>query len=145
MVTNTRSLRSVLQDIHTNLVSKLKKTRKLKRSASSVSQSSTATSSSTTSLRSCNSTLQSLLQLPLLPAPSFPPPCSSSTPLPLRIRPMNWQADLSGVKIYDAGEEEDDWEYVAPDYLGGQQEWEEGAYEIVEVQDLPPHLRGTIV
>ena len=68
------------------------------------------------------------------------------SPFPVACSP-HWEADLSGVKIYEGGEEvEDEWGYVVqefPDTYFGEEE--EGAYEIIEVQDLPPHLRGTIV
>ena len=72
------------------------------------------------------------------------------SPFPVACSP-HWEPDLSGVKIYDEeGEEvEDEWGYVVqefPDtYFEEEEEEEEGAYEIIEVQDLPPHLRGTIV
>ena len=72
------------------------------------------------------------------------------SPFPVACSP-HWEPDLSGVKIYDEGEEEeveDEWGYVVqefPDTYFEEEEEEEGAYEIIEVQDLPPHLRGTIV
>ena len=139
------------------LVTQIKKTKKLRRMVSSTSQSSSVSSTSSTSSK-CNSNLQSLLKQPIITLPPFfPPPCSSSTPILIRARSMrqspfsvacspHWEPDLSGVKIYDEGEEvEDEWGYVVqefPDTYFGE---EEGAYEIIEVQDLPPHLRGTIV
>ena len=57
----------------------------------------------------------------------------------------HWEPDLSGVKIYDENDVEDEWGYVVQDFPDTYFGEEEGAYEIIEVQDLPPHLRGTIV
>ena len=64
--------------------------------------------------------------------------------LPIIASP-HWEGDLSGVKIYDVGVVEDDVGYVGQDFPETYFVEEEGAYEIIEVQDLPPHLRGTIV
>ena len=149
-------------DLH-GLVAQLKKPKKLRRMVSSISQSSSVSTSSTSSSRSmsskCNSNLQSLLDEPIVNLPSLlPPPCSSSTPILLRARSVrqsplslpirsspHWEVDLSGVKIYDEGVVEDDVGYVGQEFPETYLVEEEGAYEIIEVQDLPPHLRGTIV
>ena len=45
----------------------------------------------------------------------------------------------------DEGVVEYDVEYVGQDFPETYFVEEDGAYEIIEVQDLPPHLRGTIV
>ena len=157
-----RTLKTLLMDLH-GLVTQLKKPKKLRRMVSSISQSSSVSTSSTSSSRSrsskCNSNLQSLLDEPIVNLPSLlPPPCSSSTPILLRARSVrqsplslpitsspHWEGDLSGVKIYDEGVVEDEVGYVGQDFPETYFVEEEGAYEIIEVQDLPPHLRGTIV